>query len=433
MTNYPKYYLKKFIRKGWNFKKILKELDKSQYYSQRELTELQNKKLQKLIHHCYHNVPFYTDLFTRLNLTPDDINGKEDLTKLPFIDKYTVRENFDKFVSKNSSKMFRTVSHTSGSSGTPGKFLRDYHSINFENAALWRLWKNAGDTGLKRVTLRGDIIVAVSKTKPPFWEYNPANKELLMSSYHLSESNAQSYINKILKFNPGILYAYPSTAYILAKYFKDRNQSITLKAVFTSSEPLSLLQKEYIEEVFNCKVYDWYGQAERVVGIGYCEKGTYHIMEDYSIVELIATDTGLEPVGTHLHNFVMPLLRYKTGDIIKLSERECSCGRHFREVEQIQGRNIDYILTPEGSKITIFNHIPRGVDNLIETQFVQEIKGELIINAAVNERFNESDEAKLLRNTIEHTSKDMKVKINKVSQIPRGPNGKFLGVINKLK
>jgi phenylacetate-CoA ligase len=433
MLTYAKFYLKNFIRKGRSFNNLLKELEKTQHYSPQELTDLQNRKLQKIIHHCYDNVPFYTDLFRELSLTPGDIKSKEDLVKLPFIDKYTVKNNFDKFIAKNRSKLFRTVSHTSGSSGTPAKFLRDYYSINFENAALWRLWKNAGDTGLRRITLRGDIIVPVSNTKPPFWKYNPANHELLMSSYHLSESNDQDYIDEIIKFNPGILYAYPSTAYILAKYFKDKNQAINLKAVFTSSEPLSLLQKEYIEKVFNCKVYDWYGQAERVAGIGHCEKGTYHIMEDYSIVELIDTETGLEPVGTHLNNFVMPLLRYKTGDVIQLSESKCSCGRNFREVDRIQGRNIDYILTPEGRKVTIFNHIPRGVNNLIETQFVQEIKGELIVNVVVNDQFNEGDEAKLIQNTIEHTSKDMKVKINKLSEIPRGPNGKFLSVINKLK
>ena len=129
----------------------------------------------------------------------------------------------------------------------------------------------------------------------------------------------------------------------------------------------------------------------------------------------------------------MPFLRYKTGDAVKLATTKCSCGRHFREVEQIFGRTTNYyILTSEGVKVTAFDHIPRSVNNIIETQIVQDKIDELIINVTTNGKFNEKDKMQIIKNTLEHTSKNMKVIVNEIESIPRGANGKFIAVVNNL-
>lgn len=429
-----KCYIKKLIRQGFTFNKLLNGLKKSQYFSKEELDNLHNEKLCGIIYHCYKNVPYYTDLFKELKLTPENIKTKEDLKKLPFLDKDIVRENYDRLIAKNKIKILCNIGHTSGSTGTPAKYLRDYYSINFENAILWRLWQDAGDNNLKRITLRGAVIVPVDQKTPPFWEFNPANNELLMSSYHLSDKNAAVYLEKIKEFKPQILYAYPSTAYLLAKFVNNLNLKLSFKAIFTSSEMILDEQREYIENTFQCGIYDLYGQAERVVAIGQCENYTYHIIEDYSAVEIIDTSSGHELVGTHLYNYIMPLLRYKTGDMVELSHNKCSCGRNFREISKIYGRNISYIITPEGAQISAApaSLIPRNVNNLMEVQFMQEKIGELVINITTNGKFTENDKCWLIKNALEHTSSTMKIIINEVDSIPRGPNGKFQSVINKL-
>jgi len=433
MITQLKYYLKKLIRQGFTFNKLLNELKKSQYFSQEQLDELQNKKLRKIIQHCYKNVPYYRKLFDNLGLKPKDIQTKEDLQKLPYLDKYLVKDNFDKLIAKNKSKLLCNIGQTSGTTGTPLKIYRDYHSINFENAAVYRHYSNAADTKSRKVTLRGQVVVPVNVQKPPFWQYNSADNELIMSSYHLSDKTAKIFIEKIKEFNPQIICAYPSSVHLLAKHFDNSNQKFKLNAVFTSSEKLKKHQRELIEKVFECKVYDWYGQAERVVAIGQCAKGTYHIIEDYSIVETLEADSGLELVGTNLDNYIMPLLRYKTGDNVKLSTLKCSCGTHFREVSAIEGRETNYyFLTNDGVKITAFDHFSRGVNNIFEAQVVQEKIDELIINVTTNGNFCDMDKEQLVRNIIEHTYADMKVIINEVSEIPRGANGKFVSVVNKL-
>ncbi len=254
-----------------------------------------------------------------------------------------------------------------------------------------------------------------------------------MSGYHLSYGNSKAYIQQILTFKPEILYAYPSTAYLLAKFFKLHRIDYRFDVIFTSSEALLPDTKHFIEDVFNTRVCDWYGQAERVAAISHCAKGAYHIQEDYSLVELLPGDFSYELVGTQLFNFVMPLLRYKTNDHVEISSEPCVCGSAFRVVNRILGRDYSYILTPEGYRISITNHIPRGVDNLLETQFYQDTQGELVLKVLTNGFFTEKDRLQLVKNTKEHTSPGMKVIVEEVDELPRGPNGKFISIINKLE
>ena len=429
------YYLKKIIRQLLTFNKILPQLENNFYLPEEKIVQYQNEELKKLIIHCYRNVPYYTDLFKKLHLTPEDIQTKEDLLKLPYLTKEDVRKNEDKLLAKNKLKLLANKVGTSGTTGTPLKLVRDYTSINFENAFLWRFYRHCGDNGLKRITLRGTVIIPSEQNEPPFWNYNPSCQELVMSSYHLSKKNIFSYINKINEFKPDILYAYPSTANLLASLYNNFNETYTFKAIFTSSESLSEEQRNFIEKTFNTKIFDWYGQAERVCAIAQCSKGTYHIVEDYAITEFIETDEGLELVGTPLFNYIMPLIRYKTGDIVELKSIKCPCHSKFQTVSKIIGRKNQYyyFYTQDGAQILTFDHIPRGVENIVETQFIQENINELIINLVPTEKFSEANEAQMRQNVIDRLGPSVKILINKTDKIPRGKNGKFENVINRIK
>jgi len=426
------YYFKKLLRTGPLYHRLQKKLAQTQYYSTDALNEFQNAKLRELVNHCYQNVPYYTDIFNALKLKPDDIQTKEDLAKLPFLDRYIVKENYEKLIAKNSKKLFCKVAHTSGSTGTPGKFLRDLYSINYENAVVWRHWRSAGDTGLKRISFKPGLVIPITQSRPPFWEYDPTEKELSMSSYHLTEANTKFYIDKILEFQPEILTSNPSSANILAAIFVKNHLKYKFKAVFTSSETLSDDQKDFIEDTFDTKITDWYGQAERVAAIGQCEKGSYHIQEDYSIVELVPNNGLLEMVGTSFINRAMPLLRYKTADFVSFNGSTCTCGRNFRVIHKIIGREMDYILTPEGAKISMGGRPPIGVNHLVETQLYQDTVGEVVVKVVTTADFNDDDEALLISNTRNFTSQSMRVIVKKVDRIERGPNGKFQQIVNRL-
>ncbi|MBU1852901.1 MAG: phenylacetate--CoA ligase family protein, partial [Candidatus Omnitrophica bacterium] len=86
------------MREGGVFKKILRDLEKSQYYSEEELRRLQNEKLRRMVKHSYENVPYYRRLFKRLSLRPSDFKDISDLDKLPFISKKDVKGNSEDFL-----------------------------------------------------------------------------------------------------------------------------------------------------------------------------------------------------------------------------------------------------------------------------------------------------------------------------------------------
>jgi phenylacetate-CoA ligase len=432
-------WLKKLYRNGSRFHKHTDALAASYTYSPQELNAYQQHYLKIMVRHCYENVPYYRETFMSLGLKPEDIVTREDLKKLPILDKKMVQSDFQKFISKKHNNFLCKVGKTSGSTGTPGKFIRNFDSINFENACVWRSWRNAGDHGKKRLTLRGDVIVPSGQTEPPFWRYNPANDELQMSGYHLSKQNSIHYIQKTMEFQPKVLFSSPSMSSLFAKFFRLHSVPYQFEAIFTSSESLEDDVRKLVEDIFQCPVTDWYGQAERVAAIGQCRAGRYHIQEDYSIVELLPSeDNTFEIVGSQIRNFAMPLLRYRTNDFVRISgdpdafPAPCSCGAAFRTVENIIGRSFGYLYTPEGFEIPITAAIPIGVNNIIETQFYQEQKGEVILKVLSNGRFCATDREQLISNTLKYTSPHMKVRVEEVDEIPRGPNGKFINIINKV-
>jgi phenylacetate-CoA ligase len=253
-----------------------------------------------------------------------------------------------------------------------------------------------------------------------------------MSAYHLSSDNSRAYLDQILKFKPEVLCSFPTMALLLAKYFRAHQIGYSFDAVFTSSEYLEPFIRHYVEETFQTRIYDWYGQAERVAVLGQCRYGTYHVQEDYSLVELVPGKNGDEIIGSHLHNFIMPLLRYRTGDHVIPSQGGCACGHSSRAVERIVGRSPEMLITPEGYHIVCAPaFVFKGIESVIEAQFYQEKPGEVVIKVITKNGLSEPDRDVLIKNTLRYTSPHMRINIEEVPKIERGPNGKYLSVINK--
>lgn len=431
---FAKGWLKKLYREGPHFQFMLRQLLKSGTMSPEALQRHQLDRLRKMLGYCNRHIPYYQDLFKRHRIRPENFQSLADMERIPFLNKQLVKENFDKLTATKGRNFLAREARTSGTTGMPGKFLRDYESINFENAAVWRQWKQTGGANKRRITIRGEQVVPLSQHKPPFWKSNPASQELLMSGYHLSAENSLSYIRKIVSYQPAVLSAYPSSAYLLARFFREHHVKYAFSAIHTSSETLDPAARQYIEDTFQCPVHDWYGQAERVSAIAQCALGTYHVQEDYSFTELLQEGSQYEIVGTHFCNRLMPLIRYRTGDFTRPSSETCACGSHFRIVEQIAGRFTDVLITPEGKPVP---NVPalalRNIetDGIFEVQFVQEAPGEVLLYVVPSDKYTDSDRMKLTEATREHTAPTMSVQVIEVPNIDRGPNGKFISVINR--
>ena len=428
----------KLLREGRLFRKTFFDLEKSQYYSEEELRQLQGEKLRSMISHSYKNSPYYKRLFKKLHLTPADFRDVSDLKKLPFISKEDVKRNPEDFLTTNVNKYFIRKIFTSGTTGSPLKIYRDLYSINFENALIRRQYKWAGFyPERKKAILRSSPVVPSKVKQSPFWRYDIFQKSLLLSAYHLSKENITYYANEILRYDPAALETVPSAGYLMAKLTDIKDIQVDFKYIFTSSEVLMPRQKALMQDKFRARIFDHYGTAERVSAIGMCERGNYHIYPEYSITELVPLEDrkgSFEIAGTTLNNFAMPLLRYKTGDIVTPSSRKCSCGRNFQTIESIDGRKTDKcFVTKDGRFISLLSGmLSIDLNNVIETQFIQEELGMIRVKVVTSDRYSSSDELKLKKSIRDFLGDSVKVQIERVSSIPRTNGGKFKQFISKI-
>lgn len=431
----------KLIREGIFFEKKLRFLYESQNYSKQELINYQDEQLRKVVKHAYKYVPYYKELFDNNKLAVDDIKSQNDLWKVPILTKQDVKENFEKLKSTKHPKSLLNLGNTSGTTGSPLKMYRDINSIIFENAIVWRQWNWAGiELGEDIAVLRGERIISKEVNEPPYWKYDKVTKRLKLSPIHLTDTNMDKYIEAIEKKGIKVLQAYPSNAYVLAKHLIKINRQLNLKAVLTSSEPLHLYQREVIEKAFCCKVWDFYGMAERVVSASECfEHDGLHINEEYSITEFlyneeINNEKGII-VGTTLHNYGMPLIRYKTGDFAQVKNYDCECGKRHRLINPIETKSEDMIFTKDRKYISpsTVTHIFKPLKNIYESQIIQYDVDNYKIKIVQDGIFSQEDKALLEKRSKELFGTNSIVNIDIVENIERTKNGKFRWIISNVK
>lgn len=426
-------FSRKVMREGRHFEKQLEEIERTQCLSSDGLACWRDAMLGKLLRHAVDQVPYYRDL--GLSEVVVKLRLDEALTAFPIIDKAIVREHSNRFIADNAAgPLFK--GSTSGTTGTPLFLQQDLAAITRENAFVWRQLEWAGlKRGERRVWIRGDLVVPTDTDTPPFWRMNHAENMLMFSSYHLSDKNIPHYLKALTRFDPVLIQAYPSSIAFLAKWLDAQDAAYTgraLKGIVTSSESLDPVNKALIEARFGCRVFDWYGQFERVASIGTCEHGRQHIVSDYSFVELIPVEDGLhEIVGTGFNNFAMPLIRYRTGDFVELKEGggRCECGRDFPLVASIKGRADDVVKLPDGRHVGRLDHIFKALDGVLEAQIRQDQFDQIDIFIVPTRGYSHTMENQLLKNARERLGESVQIKLHCVDAVPRTLNGKLRGVV----
>lgn len=433
-------YGERYGRKFW---RLLEEFEQNQWRSDEQMEAYQTAKLQLVIANAYENVPYYRALMTRLKLRPVDIKTKEDLSKLPILTRADVKKHSADLLARNYPKIFLRHGHTSGTTGSPLDFSYDISTCVLHHVADWRQKHWAGlRWGEPYASLQGRVITPTTQQQPPFWRYNYVNRQLFLSSFHLHMQNLPHYFAELERRNIRVIEGYPSTLYILALYLLKTKQTYRLRAALTSSETLFDYQREAIESAFGCKVFDFYGMAERVVYASECaEHCGHHLNSDYGVTEFL--DRHHEPVrpgqwgkivATGLHNFAMPFLRYETNDVCALKTRKCACGRVFPLIEDIATKDESIVTLPDGRLISpsVLTHPFKPMHNIVESQIVQEEINELVIHIVRGARYTRSDEAQLLAAFHERLGGQMKIRVTYLDAIPRTTQGKLKWVVSKV-
>ena len=441
-------YIPQSIRYGKEFWKTYYSLQETQWWSRERLQEYQMQQLNRLLHHSYKNVPYFKKIFDARGLKPENIQNFNDFKKIPLLTKDIMRDNLTSFIATNYSKSKLQYITTGGSNGVPlGLYQEKRKAESREWAFFVDLWKRVNfKIGDKRVVLRGDVVQSANKGK--FWEYNPSDKTLVFSSYYMTDHTMPDYIRKMNSFKPDFLHVYPSVAAILARFMKKNHIGpiTSVKAVLCASEKLYSWQRNLLEEVFQCRAYSWYGHTEKAVLAGECEKSAdYHIASEYGLVELIdrngnpinKNDEAGEIVATGFNNFVVPLIRYKTGDIGVYSNKECSCGRNYPLLKRIEGRVQEFLITKDNNLISLgpalFSIHDANWSNIKQIQFIQEKPGDLTIKIVKEQSCSKKEISEyILRLFKVRFGELFKIELNFVSNITPTKLGKHRFLIQRI-
>ena len=438
--------------KGRNLHGEFTEALRTQWLSEGELLELQNDKLQKLIRHCYENVPYYRTVFDERHLSPDDIRTRSDLAKLPVLTKQIIKEHFDELTSKDINSRKYVDGSTGGSTGTPMRFKEDIVTWNKLRGLNFRGWTWAGFyVGEKLFTLAGNSLVKKNTDGRKMMVKNLYDRLIMRNNKHdctdITPEALKEHYQAMMSYKPAAIRGYASSLYFLAKYIEQNQLPVCkVKVVFTTGEKLHPKYRYKIQQVFHAPVFDGYGAADGGLTAHECymHEGL-HIAEEQCVVEIVDNDGKNLPDGevghvltTDLNNYVFPFLRYKVGDLAYIKKDLCSCGRNHRLLGEVIGREGRAIYNKQGrpfSSIVIDNMFFKDLDIHTEEcqrlyekmerfQIRQDKYGDLHILIKPVDSHEPIETFDYIKDNFNIYFPDSKVDIEFVDDIPPLPSGK---------
>lgn len=414
------------------------QLEINQWKKPREIERLQSKKLSVVLNHAYNNCPYYRKVFKSRELHPHDVRNISDLCKIPILTKQLIKANFKNLVARNYPPSKLIPWSTGGSTGEPLKFLHDeadllYVSANNLRQLRWMGYCRFFD---KTVTLWGfprEKITVTGKLLglPP--------RDFDLSIYGASQKDMLHIANMIRTFKPDLLKGYSSYLYLLAKYAEANGiKDIHPRFIQSVSEKLYDCQREKIENIFGCRVFDNYSSREFSIAQECKEHSGYHIASDILVLEFVRDNEQVSPgelgkiLVTDLTKFGMPFLRYEIGDMGIPSNETCSCGRGLPLMQSLEGRTTDFVFTPSGrfisgSAVTL---IFRDLD-VEGYQIVQKTKEKIIVNIIRGSNFSDTD-AQFILNSLGKYARDIEVELQFVEKIPPTRSGKNLIIVSSV-
>ena len=433
-------------RYGGRFPEFRTFLEDSQWWEPARMREWQVTQLRRVLAHAYEHVPYYRECFDHRGLVPARFESVEELRRLPVLTRDTVKHRIKDLVSRAPRRNTLAEGHTSGTTGSPITLFYDGDMIAMNYAVMDRQYRWAGvrlERGGDRVAVvRGNVIVPLEQKRPPFWRHNRDLNQIVLSSFHLSPQNLDAYLRALRTFRPAVMDGYPSSLYVLARMLLNRGERLPLNAAITSSETLYDFQREAIEAAFECRVFDYYAAAERVIFSVECDHHAgHHLCEEYGITEVLDDSDQLLPadtegylVGTTLHNCGMPLIRYRTTDRGAFKATRCSCGRPLQLAEDVTTKAEDLLRLRDGRLIppSVLTHPFKPLDSIEGSQIVQTDLDRLLIRIVPGGAFGDHERNHLMRELRARLGEDMRIDIECVDELPRTSRGKFKWVISQV-
>jgi len=399
--------------------------------------EMQLDLLRETVNNAVESVPFYSKFAM--------VRTLNDVKNFPVINKSDIVSNPEVFLSTEFSGS-KLKSNSGGSSGTPMEFfLHSGRTRPKEQAHFDWFWGNFGFvSGSRMLMIRGAPL-----KNNALYEYQSIKNCLAISCYELNLSNVGVVLREARRFRPQFIHGYPSAV----KNFMcciNENASITwdipIKTLFLGSEWLSDSDRSSIESFFNSRVITWYGHSEcATMGGNGLDSSEFFFYPFYGYVELLDTNgiTVKTPgqigriVATSFDNFVMPFIRYDTGDLGILSDKSTLSHMPCLVLKKIEGRVQDIIYLSDNTRVSLTafifgQHLPQ-FSKIIEMQLEQNTAGSLILRIVPGRGYETSDEREMLKKLRKSVSGKIEIECEYVEQIKKTHRGKHRFLIQRIE
>ena len=344
---------------------------KNETLSREEIEAIQLERLQETVHRVYEKVAPYRKKMDDMGVKPDDIKSLKDLSKLPFVTKQDLRDNYPYGLFAVPKEELLRIHASSGTTGKPTVVGYTKGDMDVWTECVSRIACAGGATSTDFAQICFGYGMFTGALGLHYGLEN-IGATIIPSS----TGNSEKQLMYMKDFGTTLLVATPSYALRLAEVAReigiDVKKDLKVKIGLVGSELLTDAMREEMHRYWgdDMIITSNYGMSE-LMGPGVSGECEYlngmHINEDFFIPEIIDPETGeVLPAGekgelviTCIKKEALPLIRYRTRDITRLMYEPCACGRTTCRMENLQGRSDDML------KIRGVNVFPGQIEEVV--------------------------------------------------------------------
>ncbi len=422
---------------------VLEELERTQWLSRDDMLDYQTGYLNVLLQTALAHSPWHATRLHAAGLVETVRAGAvlpSDLSRLPTMDKRDARENVEQLVWRDvPGGVFPYT--TGGSSGEPliFHFGRARQAADAAGRLRARRWWGV-QPGEREVYLWG-APVELSKTDRIKTLRDRLVNQLLLNAFEMSPACMDDYLDAMQAWNPKAVYGYASSLALLAAHAEARGLRLRLPAlrvVSTTGEPLFPHQRELIERVFGVPVSVEYGARDAGLMALQSPDGVLLQMSETHLIEVLdATGKPVEEgeaVITSLVSAAQPFIRYRTGDVVRRSDRIDPAGRGLAVLDAVVGRQTDFIVAADGRIMHALAviYVLRAVPGVGQFKLIQHAIDRLEVQVVPDTRWNDAARETVIRGLRARLGAALAVDIRLLDTIAPEASGKHRYVVSHV-
>ena len=421
----------------------LAELEKTQWLDRAALERLQMEKLRRLLQIAAAHCPWHARRIRAAGIDPARPLGMADLRQLPTMDRTDVQAHREEMVWRDVPGGAYKY-NTGGSSGQPLIFYfgRRRQASDAAGRMRARRWWGV-QPGEREVYLWG-APVELNKTDRVKQLRDRLFNQLVLNAFEMSPARMDVYCQAIQDYQPKCIYGYASSVALLAAHARERGfvfRLPRLKIVCTTGEPLYPHQRTLIQEVFGAPVANEFGSRDIGFTAHETPEGRMLLMSESIILEVldpegrpVAPGQLGEAVMTGLESQAQPFIRYRTGDMVRLSPEADPAGRGLHVIAEVLGRSTDFLVRADGTIMHALAgiYVLRAIEGVAEFKLVQHTVDRIEAQVVPGPGWNDTAKHRIEQGLKERLGPEVGVEVRLLDSIPPEASGKHRYVVSHV-